>query len=87
MYIKQVALLVILAQIGCYVPAQHATIPIRDRILSRLGSSDDMEHNLSTFSTEMKEVSDYSVLEKKRLNIAAIRSHILSTTLLRDRWW
>jgi DNA mismatch repair protein MSH4 len=44
-----------MAQIGCYVPAVFASIPIRDRILSRLGTSDDMENNLSTFMTEMKE--------------------------------
>jgi DNA mismatch repair protein MSH4 len=48
---------VILAQIGCFVPAKHATVPVRDRILSRLGTSDDMEHNMSTFFTEMKEIS------------------------------
>lgn len=56
-YIKQIALITIMAQIGCFVPAQHATIPIRDRILSRLGTSDDMEHNMSTFFTEMKEMA------------------------------
>jgi DNA mismatch repair ATPase MutS len=56
-YIKQNALIVIMAQIGCFVPARHATIPIRDRILSRLGTNDDMEHNMSTFFTEMKEIS------------------------------
>ena len=55
MFIKQTALIVILAQIGCFVPAKHATVPVRDRILSRLGTSDDMEHNMSTFFTEMKE--------------------------------
>ena len=54
-FIKQVALIVVLAQIGCFVPAQQATIPLRDRLLSRIGTSDDMEHNLSTFHTEMKE--------------------------------
>ncbi|KAJ1417315.1 muts domain V-domain-containing protein, partial [Ochromonadaceae sp. CCMP2298] len=56
-YIKQTALIVIMAQIGCFVPAKHATLPVRDRLLSRLGSSDDMEHNMSTFFTEMKEAS------------------------------
>jgi DNA mismatch repair ATPase MutS len=57
MYIKQVALIVIMAQIGCFVPARHATIPVRDRILCRLGSSDDLEHNMSTFQIEMKEIA------------------------------
>jgi DNA mismatch repair ATPase MutS len=56
-YIKQVALIVIMAQIGCLVPARHATVPLRDRLLSRIGSSDDLEHNMSTFATEMKEVA------------------------------
>eukprot|EP01038_Epipyxis_sp_PR26KG_P013442 gene13442-18022_t len=56
-YIKQIALIVIMAQIGCFVPAIHATIPVRDRILTRIGTNDDMEHNMSTFSTEMKEIA------------------------------
>lgn len=56
-YIKQVALITIVAQIGCYVPARHATIPVRDRILSRIANHDDMEHNMSTFMTEMKEIA------------------------------
>lgn len=56
-YLKQVALLTILAQVGCMVPARHATIPLRDRVLSRIGMADDMENNLSSFQTEMKECS------------------------------
>jgi DNA mismatch repair protein MSH4 len=48
-YLKQVALITILAQIGCFVPATHACIRIRDRILSRIGTSDDLENNMSTF--------------------------------------
>lgn len=52
---KQVAQVVILAQIGCFVPATYALIPIRDKILTRIGNNDDIEHNLSTFSVEMKE--------------------------------
>lgn len=56
-FIKQVTLITILAQIGCFIPARHGTIPIRDRILTRLGTSDDMEHNLSSFMTEMKETA------------------------------
>lgn len=54
-YIKQIALIVIMAQIGSFVPCRRACIPIRDRLLSRMGSADDMENNLSSFLTEMKE--------------------------------
>jgi DNA mismatch repair ATPase MutS len=56
-YIKQIALITVMAQIGCFVPARHATLAVRDRILSRIGTSDDMEHNMSTFHTEMKEAA------------------------------
>lgn len=51
------ALIVLMAQLGCFVPARHATIPVRDRLLSRIGCGDDIEHNMSTFATEMKEAS------------------------------
>ena len=56
-HIKQVALIVILTQIGCFVSALHATVPIRDKILSRIGTYDDMENNISTFFMEMTEAS------------------------------
>jgi DNA mismatch repair ATPase MutS len=54
-YIKQVALLCILAQVGCYVPAAYMLLPVRTRLHSRIGTGDDMEHNMSTFHTEMRE--------------------------------
>lgn len=56
-YLKQIGLLVILAQCGCYVPAEEATILIRTRLVSRIGSSDDQEHNISSFLMEMKETA------------------------------
>jgi DNA mismatch repair ATPase MutS len=56
-YIKQVALIVVLAQIGCYVPAEDASIPVRNRLLSRIGTGDDIENNLSTFLMEMKDAA------------------------------
>jgi DNA mismatch repair protein MSH4 len=56
-YIKQIALIIILAQAGCFVPAHAAMIPIRTRLLSRIGTGDDMEHNLSSFLIEMKETA------------------------------
>ena len=54
-YIKQTALLIVMAQIGCFLPVRAATIPLRDRILSRMGSTDDMENNLSSFLNEMRD--------------------------------
>lgn len=46
-----------MAQMGCYVPAQAAVIPVRDSILSRIGTGDDMENNMSTFLMEMQEMT------------------------------
>ncbi|GMH54895.1 hypothetical protein TrST_g3702 [Triparma strigata] len=56
-YLKQVALIVILAQIGCFVPAESASIPLRNLICTRIGTGDDFEHNISSFMLEMKEIS------------------------------
>ena len=56
-YLKQVGLMVILAQVGCFVPAHEAFVPLRLRLLSRIGSGDDIENNLSTFLMEMKDAA------------------------------
>jgi DNA mismatch repair protein MSH4 len=56
-YLKQVAIIVILAHCGSYVPAEQASIPIRDQICTRIGNADDQEHNISTFMLEMKETA------------------------------
>ncbi|CAN1174654.1 DNA mismatch repair protein MSH4 [Linum perenne] len=56
-YLQQVCLIVILAQIGCYVPACFATIRVVDRIFTRMGSTDSLESNSSTFMTEMRETA------------------------------
>ncbi|XP_017973427.1 PREDICTED: DNA mismatch repair protein MSH4 isoform X2 [Theobroma cacao] len=56
-YLQQVCLIVILAQIGCYVPARFATIRVVDRIFTRMGTMDNLESNSSTFMTEMKETA------------------------------
>ena len=52
-YLKQIALLQILAQIGCYVPAEYASFRAADQIFSRIGSDDDIETNSSTFMLEV----------------------------------
>ena len=56
-YLKQVAIITILAHCGCYVTAESAKIPIRDRVCCRIGNTDDQEHNISTFLLEMKETA------------------------------
>ncbi|XP_028550917.1 LOW QUALITY PROTEIN: DNA mismatch repair protein MSH4 [Dendrobium catenatum] len=56
-YLQQVCLLIILAQIGCYVPARFASIRVVDRIFTRIGTGDNVEYNTSTFMNEMKETS------------------------------
>lgn len=57
-YMRQVALCVLMAQIGCFVPASKATIGIVDGIYTRVGASDDLASGQSTFMVEMTEVSE-----------------------------
>ncbi|WP_048569499.1 DNA mismatch repair protein MutS [Clostridium cylindrosporum] len=57
-YMRQVALITLMAQIGCFVPASSAVIGIVDRIFTRIGASDDLSLGQSTFMVEMAEVSN-----------------------------
>lgn len=56
-YMRQVALITLMAHIGSFVPARSANIPIVDRIFTRVGASDDLAQGQSTFMVEMDEVS------------------------------
>lgn len=56
-YMRQLALTVILAQIGCFVPAESAELPIFDQIFTRIGASDDLIAGQSTFMVEMMEAN------------------------------
>lgn len=56
-YLRQVALTSIMAQIGSYVPAASASLPILDRIFTRIGASDQVAHGKSTFLVEMEETA------------------------------
>ncbi|CAK8673692.1 unnamed protein product [Clavelina lepadiformis] len=56
-YLKEIALLQIMAQMGCYVPAEFASFRIADQIFSRVGSDDDINTNTSSFMMEMKEIN------------------------------
>ncbi len=57
-YMRQVALTVLMAQVGSFVPAQRARIGVVDRIFTRIGASDDLAAGQSTFMVEMNEVSE-----------------------------
>ena len=57
-YMRQIALIVILAQIGSFVPASNASISVCDKIFTRIGASDDLAGGKSTFMVEMWEVSN-----------------------------
>ncbi|WP_059105242.1 DNA mismatch repair protein MutS [Shouchella shacheensis] len=54
-YMRQLALTVVMAQIGCFVPADEATLPIFDQIFTRIGAADDLASGQSTFMVEMLE--------------------------------
>lgn len=73
-YIRQVALIVIMAQIGSFVPAKYAKIGIVDKVFSRIGASDDLARGQSTFMVEMSETA--SILNTATKNSLVILDEI-----------
>jgi DNA mismatch repair protein MutS len=69
-YLRQVALICIIAQMGCFVPAKSANLGIIDHIFTRIGASDDLARKLSTFMIEMTETA-------KILNFATQKSLVI----------
>jgi DNA mismatch repair protein MutS len=69
-YIRQVALLVLMAQIGSWLPAKRAEIGLADRIFTRVGASDDLSRGQSTFMVEMNETANIC-------NNATVRSLVI----------
>lgn len=57
-YMRQVAVITLMAHIGSFVPAKHAELPVVDRIFTRVGASDDLAFGQSTFMVEMMEVAE-----------------------------
>ncbi len=56
-YLRQVALIAIMAQMGSFVPATAASLGLTDRVLTRIGARDDLRRGESTFMVEMRETS------------------------------
>lgn len=69
-YIRQVALLALMSQIGCFIPAEKARLGLVDRIFTRVGASDSLVHGQSTFMVEMQETANI-------LNSATSRSLVI----------
>ncbi len=73
-YMRQVALITLMAQIGCFVPAKVAEIPITDKIFTRIGASDNLISDQSTFMVEMSELA--SILNNATKNSLLILDEI-----------
>ena len=73
-YMRQVALISIMAQIGCFVPAEYAKIGIVDKVFTRVGASDDLSMGQSTFMVEMNEVA--TILKNATSNSLVILDEI-----------
>jgi DNA mismatch repair protein MSH4 len=56
-YIRSIALMTVMAQIGCYVPASYASFPIAHQLFARVSMDDSIEANVSTFAAEMRETA------------------------------
>ncbi|KAL8687009.1 MAG: hypothetical protein Q9218_006697 [Villophora microphyllina] len=56
-YIRSLAIMTVMAQIGCFVPAMYASFPIRHQLFARVPSDDSIEANVSTFASEMRETA------------------------------
>ncbi|MFO7638920.1 MAG: DNA mismatch repair protein MutS [bacterium] len=69
-YLRQVALIAVMAQVGCFVPAERARIGAVDKIFTRIGASDDLAKGVSTFLAEMTETANI-------LNNATSRSLVI----------
>ena len=74
-YLRQIALLQIMAQIGCFVPAEYASFRLADQIFSRIGNDDDPEANLSTFTVEVLK------LRNILCNVTVIKCYITTWVL------
>ena len=75
-YMRQLALCVILAQIGCFVPAKSATIPVFTKIFTRIGAADDLISGQSTFMVEMMETTTRFEMQTKQAYYCLMKSDV-----------
>ena len=73
-YMRQNAIIAIMAHLGCFVPAKSAQIPVIDRVFTRVGASDNLIYNQSTFMVEMIEVA--SILQNATRNSLLILDEV-----------
>lgn len=73
-YMRQIALITLMAHVGSYVPAKKADIALADRIFTRIGASDDLSYGQSTFMVEMIEVAE--ILHNATMNSLVIMDEI-----------
>ena len=70
-YMRQVALIVVMAQIGCYVPCESASLPLQIKYFTRIGAADDLASGQSTFMMEMME-SQHAIANATEKSLALV---------------
>ena len=89
-YMRQVALICLMAQIGSFVPAREASLPVCDRIFTRVGASDDLASGQSTFMVEMSETA-HILRNATKNSLIMMRSDgepaHLTDCPLHGQWW
>ena len=84
-YLRQVALIAVMAHAGCFVPAKFAALQVMDRLLTRLGSSDSIESNSSSFLMEMQASSVMSDSHPAAIGRTACGSPVNAHVMLRKQ--
>ena len=88
-YIRSIALMSVMAQVGCFVPAQSASFPLIRQLFARVSMDDSIEANVSTFASEMRETA--FILRSVKIQPQVINSlflpyHCNTETSIRIVW-